>query len=145
MLIKTFTLKKILKRYHNKHEAKFLRLTNSKWSQVKYLINLIKLFCVFIKSIDQFKYFIIHQVFDIYDKLFNHLDQARSKLSRKKMIWKKIMLKDLIATKVKLRQYYTKIQDSLNHLYEKTTLLSSNRKNAIFQDSNWKISNDKTF
>ncbi len=53
---------------------------------MKYLINLIKLFYVFIKNIDQFKYFIIHQMFDIYDKLFDHLDQARYKLSRKKVV-----------------------------------------------------------
>jgi hypothetical protein len=46
------------------------------------------------------------------------------------------MLEDLIAANVKLRQYYAKTQDSLDHLYEKTTLLSSNKKDAIFQDSN---------
>ncbi len=46
------------------------------------------------------------------------------------------MLKDLIAINTKFRQYYAKTQDSLNHLYEKATLLSSNRKDAIFQDSN---------
>ncbi len=111
---------------------------------MKYLINLIKLFCIFIKSIDQFKLFIIHQMFDIYDKLFDHLNQARNRLSRKKVAWKKTMLEDLIAANVKLRQYYAKTQDSLDHLYEKTTLLSSNKKDAIFQDSNWKIFNNET-
>jgi hypothetical protein len=38
------------------------------------------------------------------------------------------MLKDLITTDAKLRQYYAKIQDSLNLLYEKVALLSSNKK-----------------
>ncbi len=51
---------------------------------MKYFINLIKLFCIFIKIINQFKYFIIHQVFNIYDKLFDSLSQARNKLSRKR-------------------------------------------------------------
>jgi hypothetical protein len=115
-----------------------------KWSQMKYLIDLIKLFCVFIKTIDQFKSFTIHQVFEIYDKLFDHLNRARAKLFRKKVVWKKIMLKELIAANVKLRQYYVKTQKSLNHLYEKATLLTSNKKNAIFQKSNWKIFNDET-
>jgi hypothetical protein len=46
------------------------------------------------------------------------------------------MLEDLIATNAKFRQYYVKTQDSLNHLNEKTILLSLNKKNAIFQDSN---------
>ncbi len=83
-------------------------------------------------------------MFNIYDKLFDHLNQARNKLSRKKVAWKKTMLKDLIAINTKFRQYYAKTQDSLNHLYEKATLLSSNRKDAIFQDSNWKIFNNET-
>jgi hypothetical protein len=145
MLIKAFILKKTLSRYHDKHEIEYLRLIDTKWLQMKYLINLIKLFCVFTKRINQFKFFIIHQMFKIYDKLFNHFDRTRFKLSRKKISWKRIMLEDLIAANAKLRQYYSKTQDSLNCLYEKTTLLSSNKKNAMFQDSNWKIENDETF
>jgi hypothetical protein len=69
MLIKTSHLKKILQKYHDKHETNYLRLIDIEWSQMKYLINLIKLFCVFIKNIDQFKYFIIHQMFDIYEQI----------------------------------------------------------------------------
>jgi hypothetical protein len=136
MLIKTFILKKTLSKYHDKHEVEYLKLIDTKWSQIKYLINLIKLFCVFTKCINQFKLFIIHQMFKIYDKLFDHLDRACFKLSRKKISWKRIMLEDLIAMNAKFRQYYSKTQDSLNCLYEKTTLLSLNKKNAIFQNLN---------
>jgi hypothetical protein len=125
MLIKTFVLKKTLQKYHDKHEAKYLRLIETEWSQVQYFINLTKLFSIFIKKINQFKYFTIHQIFKIYDKFFDHFDQARNKLNRKKLFWKRIMLKDLIAADDKLRQYYAKTQDSLNFLYEKTILLSS--------------------
>ncbi len=46
------------------------------------------------------------------------------------------MLEDLITADDKLRQYYAKTQDSLDFLYEKATLLSSNKKDAIFRDSN---------
>ncbi len=110
MLIKAFLLRKTLSRYHDKHEIEYLRLSHTEWSQMKYLINLIKLFCVFTKRINQFKLFIIHQMFEIYDKLFDHFDWARFKLSRKKVLWKRIMLEDLIATNAKLRQYYSKTQ-----------------------------------
>jgi hypothetical protein len=48
---------------------------------------------------------------------------------------KKIMLKKLIAANAKFRQYYAKIQKSLNHLYEKAILLTLNKKDAIFQNS----------
>ncbi len=96
-------LKKILYKYHDKHETKYLRLIETKKSQIKYLIDLTKLFCIFIKKRNQFKYFTIHQIFEIYDKLFDHLDQARNKLNRKKLSWKRIMLKDLIVVDDKLR------------------------------------------
>jgi hypothetical protein len=46
------------------------------------------------------------------------------------------MLKKLIAANAKLRHYYAKTQKSLNHLYEKAILLTSNKKNAIFQNLN---------
>ncbi len=83
-------------------------------------------------------------MFEIYDKLFDHSDRARFKLSRKKVSWKKIMLDELIATNVKFRHYYSKTQDFLNCLHEKTTLLSSNKNDAVFQDSNWKVKQDET-
>jgi hypothetical protein len=46
------------------------------------------------------------------------------------------MLEELIAANAKLRQYYAKTQGSLDHLYEKAILLTSNKKDAIFQKSN---------
>jgi hypothetical protein len=118
---------------------------------------LIKLFCVFTKTIDQFKLSIIHQVhlvyflyvaiflkcwmyqmFDIYDKLFDHINRTRAKLTRKKIAWKRTLLQKLIVANTKLRYYYFKTQESLDQLYEKTTLLTFNRKNTIFQKKNWK-------
>ncbi len=111
MLIRALHLKKALFRYHDKHEIEYLRLTDAEWSQVKYFIELTKLFCVFIKTINQFKYFTIHQIFEIYDKLFDHLNRARVKLSRKKILWKKIMLQKLNAANVKLRQYYANLKN----------------------------------
>jgi hypothetical protein len=144
MLIRALSLKKALQRYHDKHEAEYLRVSDMEWSQVEYLIDLTKLFCVFTKRIGQSKSPTIHQVFEIYDKLFDHLDRARTKLSRKKVAWKKIMLEGLIAADAKLRQYYAKTQGSLGHLYGKAALLTPNRKDAIFQGSNWKVSNDET-
>ncbi len=95
MLIKALALKKTLSRYHDKHEIEYLRLSDTEWSQVKYLINFIKLFCVFIKRIDQFKLLTIHQMLEIYDKLFDHLDWTRLKLSRKKVSWKRVIFDDL--------------------------------------------------
>ncbi len=62
-------------------------------------------------------------MFEIYDKLFDHLDQTRFKLSRKKVSWKRIILDDLITTNVKFRHYYSKTQDFLKLFIRKNDVV----------------------
>jgi len=45
------------------------------------------------------------------------------------------MLKAIETTKMKLLNYYNKTQDTLDHLYNKTTLLHSINSDAIFEKS----------
>ena len=137
MLIRALKLRQALNRYHDKHEAEYLRLLDVEWSQIEYLIDLTKLFCVFTKIIGQSKQLTIHQVFEIYNKLFDHLDQARARLSRKRVSWKRALLNGIEAAATKLRQYYSKTQGSLGYLYGKAALLSPNKKDLIFKGSNW--------
>jgi hypothetical protein len=103
MLIRALKLKSALSKYHDKHETEYLRLSFVEWSQIEYLIDFIKLFCVFIKMIDQSKQSIIHQVFEIYNKLFDHLNQTRERLSHKRVSWKRALMNEISATDVKLR------------------------------------------
>jgi hypothetical protein len=140
MLIRALKLRHALNRYHAKHEVEYLQLSFTEWSQIEYLIDLTKMFCVFIKLIEQSKQSIIHHVFDIYNKLFDHLEQARARLSRKRMLWKRALMLDIETADNKLRQYYVRTQKSLRHLYEKATLLFLNKKNVIFKNSNWTVS-----
>jgi hypothetical protein len=143
MLIRALKLRTALSKYHDRHEAEYLRLSSIEWSQVEYLIDLIKIFCLFIKMIEQIRHFTLHQIFEIYDKLFDHLDRARTKLLLKKLSWKRELLKSLTAADDKLRKHYVRIQDTLSYLYDKIALLSSIKKDTIFQNSNWKVSNDE--
>jgi hypothetical protein len=140
MLIRALKLRHALDRYHAKHEAEYLQLSSTEWSQVEYLIDLTKVFCVFIKLIGQSKQPTIHHVFDIYNKLFDHLEQARARLSRKRMSWKRALMLGIEAADNKLRQYYARTQGSLGHLYGKAALLSLNKKDVIFKSSNWAVS-----
>ena len=80
MLIRALKLRQAMNRYHDKHEAEYLGLLDVEWSQIEYIINLTKLFCVFTKMIGQSKQPNIHQVFEIYNKLFDHLDQSSRKI-----------------------------------------------------------------
>ena len=136
MLIEEQKLRWTLNEYHSQHEAVYLQLTEQKWSQIEYLIELIKSFCVFIKMIEQIRESTIHYVFEIYDKLFDHLNEARSRLFRKRSAWKLLLRDELTAANLKLRTYYEKTQSSLELLYEKAVLLISDKKNKMFLTSN---------
>ena len=105
--------------------------------QIKYFINLIKVFCIFTQINDKRNQFTIHEIFQIYDKLFDHLNNAKLKLTRKKTTWKKIVLKKLNKTYNKFCLYYVNTQNFLNFWYDRTTFLNFNRKNFIFREFNW--------
>ena len=76
-------------------------------------------------------------MFEIYNKLFDPLDQARVRLSRKRVSWKRALLNGIEAASTKLRQYYSKTQGSLGYLYGKAALLSPNKKDLIIKGPNW--------
>ena len=66
----------------------------------------------------------------------NLLDQARARLSSKRVSWKRALLNGIEAAATKLRQYYSKTQGSLGYLYRKAVLLSPNKKDLFFEGPN---------
>ena len=146
MLIWAHQLQEILKEYHHKHdETNYLKIIKLKWKQMKYLIDFIKTFNFFMKFIDKTISSTIHMIFFIYNKLFDHLDKAKTKLIDKKVNWKKIMLTKLKAANVKLKTYYKKTKISLNNLYEMTAFLHFDKKNFIFLRFEWKVEKKRNF
>ena len=91
---------------------------------------------MFTKVIGQIKQSIIHQVFEIYNKLFDHMEQARMRLARKRVSWKVELLDGIDSAKEKLKQYYFKTQGFLDFLYGQAALLLSTKKNTVFTGAN---------
>jgi isocitrate dehydrogenase len=100
---------------------------------------------LFIKILNITRIFIINTIFKIYNRLFEHLKKTKSRLARKRMIWKRSLIDALIATKTKLIKYYNQIQNELNLLYDKAVLLHSIVDDTLFQIAEWKIEFEKTF
>ena len=137
MLVRAHQLKPDLEAFFDEHGAKFLRLDKEEWSQVEYLIDIVKPFCRYTQVIGATRRPTLHQAFEIYDKLFEHLERASNRLSRKRVPWKIQMKEALDAAHGKLAKYYTETQSSLGYFYGKATLLHPKTKDAIFQKSSW--------
>jgi hypothetical protein len=79
----------------------------------------------------------IHLVFSIYNKLFDHLEKAKSALRRKKVAWKQLMLLSLEAAEKKLSHYYSMTDEIDNNLYAIGTILSPQQKLDFFKGKDW--------
>ena len=65
-----------------------LCLDDIEWKQVEYLIELSLSYCQLGNAIAKTKDVIIYNVFPIYDRLSNHLDNSIEKLKQKQEPWK---------------------------------------------------------
>ena len=142
MLLRIHALRVDLESFFVEFGAGFLKLSEVEWSQVEYLIDIIKPFGRFTQMIGSTRRPTIHYVFDIYDQLFNHLDQAIGRLSKKRMSWKVEMLEGLQAAHTLLRKYYSKTQTSLGLLYGKAALLNPRKKDELFLSESWQDQNE---
>lgn len=141
MLTRYRLLKSDLKTFlHN--EAPYLQLKRAEWSQVEYLIDIVKPFCAFTQLIGATKTPTIHQVFKVYERLFNHLDDAKDRLQKKRVPWKVEMRDSIDEAWKKLSKYYQKTQTSLGGLYGKAILLDPKTKDEIFRS--WDEATDWT-
>ena len=61
----------------------YLTITSEEWKQVEYLIELTKPFAFFTALIGKSKGPMIHNVFNIYESLFNHLEDSMVLLRQK--------------------------------------------------------------
>jgi hypothetical protein len=123
----------------------YLLLDNDEWSQIEYLIDLLKSFCLFIKTLSSTRTFTINMIFKIYNRLFEHLKKTFHRLSRKRISWKKNLLKAIKTTQEKLTKYYNQTQNDLRLLYDKAILLHSTIDDSMFQIVEWKVKSDETF
>jgi hypothetical protein len=73
-----------------------------------------------------------HHVFQIYNKLFEHLEQSMSQLRQKKVPWKKKMLQALQAAQAKLSDYCSRTDTLRGDLYAIGTMLHQRINSSSF-------------
>src|SRR5438034_3055439 len=72
---------------NNQHRSS-LKLNDMEWKQIEYLIQITYAYHQFCNAISKSKGITIHNVFTIYDQLFNHLEDTIMKLQHKHTSWK---------------------------------------------------------
>ncbi len=120
----------------NQHKST-LCLDDIEWKQVEYLIELSLPYCQLGNAIAKTKDVTIHNVFPIYERLSNHLDNSIEKLKRKQEPWKRSIIQALEAAKQKLHKYYSKTNDSLGDIYIAGTILDPELKLSAFTGITW--------
>ena len=63
-----------------------LRLQNKEWKHLQYLITLLAPFFIFINKLSEASGPTIHQVYSIYNGIFNHLEEAMQQLVQKQAV-----------------------------------------------------------
>jgi 6-pyruvoyl-tetrahydropterin synthase len=145
MLIRTHDLRSEFTQFCKNYSVTYLLLDNDEWSQIEYLIELLKSFCLFIKVLSFTRTFTINMIFKIYNRLFEHLKKTSFRLARKRVSWKKNLMKTIKAIQPKLTKYYNQTQNDLELFYDKTILLHSTIDDSLFQTFEWKVESEKTF
>lgn len=144
MLIRAHDLRAEIDEFCVNFDVTYLRLDRNEWSQIEYLIDLLRSFFLFTKVLSVTRTSIIHIVFKIYNRLFEHLKKIKLRLLRKRVSWKKSLITALAITKAKLTKYYSQTQNELGFLYEKTVLLHFSMSDEMFQSSEWKMRLNET-
>jgi hypothetical protein len=114
-----------------------LQLGPDEWKHVEYLLQLLYDFWLYTTLLSEHHGPTVHQVYDVYNSLFNHIEDAMSLLENKARSWKRKLYQGLLAAKIKLQVYYNRTYGTEGLLYACATILNPCIKMKAFEGSSW--------
>jgi hypothetical protein len=114
-----------------------LQLGPHEWKHVEYLLELLYEFWLYTTLLSEHRGPTVHQVYDVYNSLFNHIEDAMTQLENKTRKWKRKLYHGLLAAKRKLQVYYNRTYGTEGLLYACATILNPCFKMKAFQGSSW--------
>ena len=141
MIRRAKRLQSIYDEYCDTHDYPQFKLDSTEWRQVDYLLQLTYPFFRYTTILSKTKEVTVHNVFSLYNSLFDHIEISMSRLRRKQLPWKKQILQALEAAKEKLSIYYGKTNQEHGYLYAMSTILAPKFKLQFFSDENWSDNN----
>ena len=104
-------------------KVKNLKLSAEEWKHVKYIIALLYSFHHYIKALSVSKSCTVHQAWQIYNDLFQHLeDQLEEAECETK--WKDVLITAINAAKNKFKKYYEETEGIKELLYAVAAVLN---------------------
>lgn len=141
MLRRAKRLQSTFNEYCAKYSYSQFQLDSDEWRQVDYLLCLTQPFFAYTTALSQTKDVTVHNIFDIYNQLFDHLELSTDRLKRKKAPWKQAIFQALQAGQAKLRQYYSKTVQLHGNIYGVGTILAPEYKLQFFSGRAWSENN----
>jgi hypothetical protein len=139
MLGRAKRLQETFQAYCTTHGYIHFQLDKEEWRQIDYLLCITEPFFKFTTALSKSKDITIHLIFGVYNKLFNHLENSEAQLLRKRLPWKKSMLRALQAAREKLSEYYTATDHEFyGDVYGIATILAPSKKLRFFNSEDWK-------
>lgn len=132
MLRRAKRLSSAFNRYCLEHDQPQFKINIEEWRQIDYLLSITQPFYKWTTGLSKIKDVTVHNVFRVYNKLFDHLETSIRQLERKRVPWKQAMLRALYAGKEKLSVYYNKTEQIHGNLYAIGTILAPQHKLQFF-------------
>jgi hypothetical protein len=141
MLKRAKRLAPVFDKYCTEHSQPRFKLNSEEWRQVDYLLHITQPFYKWTTGLSKIRNVTIHNVFKVYNVLFDHFEKSIRQLQRKRVPWKQAMLHALHAGKEKLSIYYNKTEQVHGHLFAIGTILAPEHKLEFFSGKEWADNN----
>jgi len=144
MLKRAWKLRNAIGRFINRYVQEDLtsyQLSSTEWRQIEYLIELVYPYHRITLSLSTLTGPTVHLVFQIYNALFEHLENSIARLGKKRLRWKQQLKTALEKAEDKLRKYYGQTCQSHGYLYALATILAPQFKLQYFQTEDWQDDN----
>ncbi len=148
MLLRALRLQVFIKSYISTHEnenttLQKLSFNNKKWTYVRYLVELLKSFAIFIDLLERNHELSINAIYIVYDVLFFYIEDHMTALKRKQRSWKHLLLKVLMQAWIKLFEYYADVSHDWKLMYNLENIIDSHQKLNSYKRFTWQDSDYK--
>ena len=113
-----------------------LKLFSVKWKHVMYMIAFLYSFHVCTKCFLATKNLTVHQAWQIYNKLFQHLENWYAE-TEQKIEWKNMITTSIDVTWDKFKKYYEDTNEKKNILYVIMTVLNLHLQMNVYESKHW--------
>jgi len=119
--------------------------TSTQWKQIEYLLDLTRPFMLYTNAIGKTRGPTIHNAFETYYHLFDHIETATDGLFPKRQKWKTVLHEGLWAARDKLRKYYSQPTCSNGNIYACAALLDPSKKLTAFDSRSFSTEDREGF